>query len=134
MHDNNGGVALSGLFWTVHLPNDAFTINDDGTRAHLSADDVPLIDQFVFLGPNTVPATVSLRVKWGATGPRVKRGKGKTVAPTDSAAFLGEFAFAQSTASFSGSELGFSFKTNPGASSGTAGFAELGTERNGAFL
>jgi hypothetical protein len=64
----------------------------------------------------------------------VKRGSPATALPTDSAAFVGEFALAQSTASFSGSELGFQFKSDPGASSDPKGFAELGSERNGAFL
>jgi len=41
------------------------------------------------------------------------------------------FATARSTGSFSGSELGFSFKGR-GDTDGT--FAELGSERNGSFL
>jgi hypothetical protein len=36
--------------------------------------------------------------------------------------------------SFSGSELGFRFRSNPGASSDPQGYAEIGTERNGSFL
>ncbi len=134
VHDNNGGIPPSGLIWTVPLPHDAFTLDEDGKRAHLHAKNVPLIDQFVFFGPNSIPSTVSLDVEWVATGPRVKRGSGKAVPPTDPAAFLGEFSPARSTASCSGAELGFSFETNPGATTDPAGFAEFGTERNGSFL
>ena len=134
VHDNNGGIPPSGLFWTVQLPNDAFRVREDGLGAQLNAKQVPLIDQFVFLGANAIPSTVSLDVRWQASGPRVKRGSGRTVTPTDPAAFMGEFALARSTASFSGSELGFQFTSNPGASSVPNGFAELGSERNGAFL
>lgn len=133
VHDNNGGILPSGLFWTVPLPNDAFRMSEDGRTAHLHAENVRVIDQFAFPGPISIPATVSLNARWQATGPRVTRGKGATVAPTDPAAFLADLAFAQSTATFSGKEFGFRFKSNPGASS-ARGFAEMGSERNGAFL
>jgi hypothetical protein len=134
VHDNNGGIPPSGLFWTVQLPNDAFRVREDGLGAQLNAKQVPLIDQFVFQGPKAIPSTVSLDVRWRATGQQMTRGKGRGVPPTDPAAFLGEFALARSNASFSGAELGFQFKSNPGASSEPSGFAELGSERNGAFL
>jgi hypothetical protein len=134
VHDNNGGIQLSGLFWTVQLSNDAFRMSPDGSSARLHATNVPLIDQFVFLGPNTIPSTVSLDVHWHANGPRVAQGSGRAVPSTDPAAFLGQFAPATSTASFSGRELGFRFRTKPGASSDPLGFAEMGSERNGAFM
>jgi hypothetical protein len=135
VHDNNGGIPPSGLFWTVQLPDDAFQVSEDGSGAELHAKRVPLIDQFVFQGPNAIPSTVSLDVRWKATGPRVKRGSGKKAEKPDGPdAFMGEFALARSTASFSGAELGFQFKSDPGASSDPKGFAELGSERNGTFL
>jgi hypothetical protein len=46
-------------------------------------------------------------------------------------AFLGRFANARSTGSFSGSQVGFSFK---GRGDTDDTFAELGPERNGVFL
>lgn len=134
VHDNNGGIFTSGLFWTVQLADDAFDVSEDGTSARLHAANVPLIDQFVFLGPNSIPSTVSLNVRWRATGPRVARGKGKTVPANDGGAFLGEFAPARSTATFSGKELGFRFQSDPGATTDPAGFAEMGSERNGSFM
>jgi hypothetical protein len=94
----------------------------DGRRALLAAKDVPVIDTFQYAGPFLVPATVSFLVKWEATGP-----------PKEPAAFRGTFAPARSTGRFSGSELGFSFVSKPGASS-ERGYAEIGTERNGDFL
>lgn len=72
-------------------------------------------------------------MRWEATGRRELRGKGSTVPPTDPAAFLGRFAPARATGSFSGSQVGLGFRSNPGGSTdGT--FAELGPERNGVFL
>jgi hypothetical protein len=148
VHDFNGGIQPSGLFWLVELPADAFTFADNGRSASLHARDVPVLDSFEFFGPNVVPATVSFDLRWEATGPAVPRGfikdrdkdKGKNTPapapppPTDPAAFVGEFAPARATGSCSGSELGFAFRSNPGATTYPKGYAELGRERNGVFL
>jgi hypothetical protein len=133
VHDFNGGIQPSGLFWIVQLSDRALHVSRDGRRATMRAEDVSVLDSFQFGGPVSVPATISLNVTWEATGQRVSRGKGSAVAPTDPAAFLGRFAAARSTASFAGSELGFSFRSDPGVST-DRGYAEMGTERNGSFL
>jgi hypothetical protein len=91
-----------------------------------------VLDSFQFLGPNTIPATVSFRIRWDATGPAQSLGSGKTVGATDPAAFLGEFAPARAEATISGTELGFAFRSD--SASSDRGFAELGRERNGVFL
>jgi hypothetical protein len=115
----------------VELPGDAFKVSSDGRRATLEAKDVCVLDSFQFGGPVTIPASVSFKIQWEATGPRARRGSGADVPPTDPAAFLGRFATARSTGTFSGSEVGFSFKGRAGTE---GGFAQLGPERNGAFL
>lgn len=115
----------------VELPDKAFRVSDDGRRATLEAKDVCLVNSFQFLGPNNVAARVSLKVGWEATGPAVRRGRGDEVPPTDPAAFLGRIAPARSTAWFSGSHVGFSFKARGDTD---RGHALLGRERNGAFL
>jgi hypothetical protein len=79
-----------------------------------------------------VPATVSFTVRWTATGAPQRRGRGTTVPATDPAAFLGSFATARSTGSFSGSELGFSFRSTSATTD--RGYAQFGRERNGSFL
>jgi hypothetical protein len=107
--------------------------DEDGRKAVLDFEDVQVIDTFQFLSGLGTPATVSAHVEWRATGPSVKRGKGSAVPPTDSAAFLGHFAVAESTATFEGAEFGFSFRSNPGVSTERT-FAEIGTERNGVFV
>jgi hypothetical protein len=132
VHDYNGGVQPSGLFWVVPITQDAFKVSHDGRRAVLEAHDVSVIDSFQFGGPNMVPATVSFTVKWEAIEHRQPRGQGSTVPPTDPAAFLGRIARARSTGSFRGSELGFSFKSH--AANTRRGYALMGAERNGAFL
>jgi hypothetical protein len=115
----------------VELPDDAFKVSHDGRRASLQAKNVCVLDSFQFGGPTNVPASVSFTVRWEATGPCGLRGKGTAVPPTDPAAFLGRFANARSTGSFSGSEVGFSFR---GRGDTDDTFAELGPERNGVFL
>lgn len=131
MHDFNGGILPSGLFWVVEPPEDACTISHDGRQATLEATDVYVLDSFQFGGAVTVPASVSFRIRWQATGRRERRGSGSDVPATDPAAFLGRFADARSTGRFSGSEVGFSFK---GRADTDGGFAQLGPERNGTFL
>jgi hypothetical protein len=133
VHDNNGGILANGLFWVVPLDDDSIRGSRDGRRLVLRARDVPVIDSFQFFGPNQIPASVSFEVEWRATGPFVERGSGTAVPPTDRAAFLGRFAVARSTGTFSGAEFGFGFRSDPGVSS-DRGFAELGRERNGVFL
>jgi hypothetical protein len=133
VHDFNGGIPASGLFWTVEIDDDAFEIGRGGRHATLEVEEAPVIDSFTFLGPNQIPASISFQVRWEATGPPATLGSGAAVAPTDPAAFLARFSAARATGSFSGTELGFSFKSDPGANS-DRGYAELGRERNGAFL
>jgi hypothetical protein len=133
VHDINGGVLASGLFWTLPLDDNALQVSDDGRRAVLDVEDIQVIESYRLFGPNTTPATLSFHIDWEATGPFVDRGKDATVAPTDPAAFLARFAVARSTAEFEVSEFGFSFSSDPGVST-DRGFAEMGRERNGAFL
>jgi hypothetical protein len=133
VHDHNGGILASGLFWTLPVDDHELRFSRDGRFATLDVKRIEVIDSFTFGGPTGTPATASLRVRWAATGRTVERGRGDTVPATDPAAFRGQFAVARSTAAISGSEFGFSFRANPGVSTdGT--FAELGRERNGTFL
>ena len=108
-------------------------MSNNGRRASVDAEDVPVLDSFQFGGPTTIPATVTYSIEWEATGPAVERGSKGHPAATDPAAFRGEFAPALATGSFSGRELAFSFKAGPGTST-SRGYAELGRERNGIFL
>ena len=133
VHDYNGGIPPSGLFWTVELPRESFSVSRHGRKAELELHDLPLIDTFQFLGPSDTPAVLSMEIEWEALEDPVGRGLGSAVSPTDPAAFLGRFARAASTAEFSGRELGFSFRSNGEATTNPT-FAEIGTERNGVFL
>lgn len=133
IHSFNGGILPSGLFWTVEHGRGKFVVGGDGRRAVFVARDLPVIDTFVVLGPNHTPATLDFRVEWEASGSQMQLGSGSSVPEDDPAAFEGRFFPAKATASFSGSEIGFNFRTDREATS-ELGFAELGSERNGAFL
>jgi hypothetical protein len=103
-------------------------------RAVLHVRTLPVIDTFQFFGPNDTPALVDFRAEWRATGPAVPVGMGAQVEPTSPQAFLGEIAPAVSTLSFSAGEIGFEFESNGRANTSPQGYAQIGTERNGAFL
>jgi hypothetical protein len=133
VHDSNGGILASGLFWTLPVDDGSLRVSDDDREAVLQLKDIQVIDSFQFLSGTGTPVSVSMRVEWHATGPPVERGRGTDVPPTDPAAFLGRFAVAKSTAMFTGEEFGFSFRSDPGVSTAST-FAEMGRERNGVFL
>jgi hypothetical protein len=133
VYDLNGGVAPSGLFWTIQLPEDALTISKDGKTAVLTGKNIPVVDSFEFGGQNIVPATASFEIKWTASGASVARGSGSAVDPKDQAAFSGNFSPAKATGTFSGKEAGFTFTSKPGANTDDS-FATIGKERNGTFL
>ena len=138
LHDYNGGILPSGLFWTVDLRRTALHFTMSSRRAVLSVKNLPVIDTFHFFGPDDTPAHVDFRAVWRSTGPAVPRGSGTSVPPTDPAAFEGEIAPAVSTFECSGDEMGFEFQADRGASTGLPdplqGYAQIGTHRNGAFL
>jgi hypothetical protein len=133
IHDFNGGILASGFFWTLPVGDDELWFSSDGRRAVLDVDEIGVIDSFTFGSGAGTPATVSLHIEWSATAPPVDRGRGGAVAPTDPTAFLGRVAEARSTAAFTGAEFGFSFRSNPGASTDRT-FAEIGRESNGALI
>ena len=60
VHDNNGGIVASGLFWTVPADERQLKVSRDGRRAVLELRDVAVVDSFQFFGPNQTPASVSL--------------------------------------------------------------------------
>jgi hypothetical protein len=122
------------LFWTLDVHGTAVDFKMSNRRAVLRVRNLPVIDSFQFFGPSDAPALVDFTVEWRASGPAVTRGRGTEVPPTDAAAFLGEIAPAVSTIDCSGQEIGFRFESARGASTDPAGWAQIGTHRNGVFL
>jgi hypothetical protein len=112
IHDFNGGVAPSGRFWTVPIPEDSVVVSPDGRQLTVVVQDLPLENDILRPVPNTVPATASFRIEWNGKKAQKRRGKGLEVAPTDPAAFLGRFRKAKATGIFSGAFEGFSFQSD----------------------
>ena len=132
VHDFNGGILASGLFWTVPARERDLWVSRDGRRAVLEMRDVAVVDSFQFFGPSQVPASVSFRIEWRASGPFERRGSGADVPSDDQAAFVGNIAPARSTIRWSGEEWGFSFSS--GQAGVDRGSAQIGRSRNGVFL
>jgi len=130
VHDFTGGIAASGLVWTVPIPDGAVVASPDGKQLTADVHDVAVIDA---TPAAEVPATVSFQITWRGRGRARDRGRGAAVSPTDPAAFVGRFFRARARGTFSGTAGGFSFQssTKRGA---TSLFAELGTEQTGALL
>ena len=130
--DFNGGILASGFFWTVPARERDLKVSRNGRRAVLEMRDVPVVDSFQFFGPNQIPATVSFRIEWRATGEFEQRGSGATVPPENPAAFVGGIAPARSTIRCSGEEWGFSASSDLAGTD--RGYAQIGRSRNGVFL
>ena len=128
LHDFFGGIQPSGLWWIVQVPDDALEIGDD--TAELNVEHASVLDDFQFLAPSAIPATVSLHMKWTATG-ALEHFVPQSSDPADPTNFAADFRPAVATVTFSGSELGFSFTGN---ASSEGVFAEFGHEQNGLFL
>ena len=106
------------------------------------AKDVPVVDSFAFGGlpagspnpvPFMVPATVNLYARFRATGPQETLRNGAADGLPPSSPFLAELADASARGWFSGSGLGFSFKTKQRLTSDNL-YAALGHECNGVYL
>jgi hypothetical protein len=132
VHDFNGGILASGLFWTLPAGDWSLRVSRDGRRAVLRVRELEVIDAFQFLGPYQTPARVSFDIEWQATGPFEPHGAGTGVPATDPAAFRGAIARARSGASFEGEELGFAFSSGDASTDRT--YAQVGFTRNGVFL
>jgi len=131
VHDFTGGIAQSGLVWTVPLSDDAVTITRRGRRLDVAVDDLPVIDSTPS-APAGVPATVSFAMTWRATGGMQRAGKGGAVAPNDPLAYLGRLARASARGTFSGTSGTFTFRSNEKPQKTI--FGVLGTEQAGALL
>jgi hypothetical protein len=130
VHDFEPGIAPSGLFWTIPIPESAITRH--GQSITYSLTNAPTPDFFVFLGGHSVPGTVSFSVTWTAAS-GVRHLTPGSSDPTDPTNFAAEFRDALPTATFSGSNAdGFSFSGSAGPEGNL--FSEFGHEQNGVFL
>ncbi len=130
VHDFNPGIAPSGLFWTIRIPDESVEINLDNATASMKLSDVELRDHFnvpnsLLRGPS-VPADLSFHMRWSGVLQRVHLHDEQN---TFDAHVIEDTA----TMALSASTQGFTFVSDP-ADTSTTIFAEIGSERNGVFF
>jgi hypothetical protein len=130
VHDFNGHISQSGLFWIVAVPTYALSLNEDGT-AHLHLTEAATIDNTFFFGPGTDYSSATFDITWTPSGD-VQHFRPGSSNPTDPTNFAAEIRFATATGSFTVIRNGVTFTINNATSAGV--FAEMGRERNGSFL
>jgi hypothetical protein len=134
VHDFNPGINPypGGLFWTLPLPApDPLDVQFGAGKARMTATNLAVQDFFNIPNalfrledPVSTPATCSFDIRW--SGPVTSRGP--VTSPHGS---TGELVMSQATMTWSASEQGFSFQSDP--SNTTSVFAQLGRVRNGVF-
>jgi hypothetical protein len=130
VHDFNPGIAPSGLFWTIRIPDENAEIDLDNATASLKLSDLELRDHFnvpnsLLRGPS-IPADASFQVHWSGVQQRVHL---HDVQNTFDAHVIEDSA----TMAWSARTSSFTFVSDPESTS-TSVFAEIGKERNGVFF
>jgi hypothetical protein len=134
----NPGIAPSGLFWTMALPEDAVEVHPGG-GAEMRGNNVQVLDFGDFGnslfggGKPPVPATVSFLVRWAgaAQGHGANAERAHIVNASDGHA--GEFIRTTAQMEWSATTGDFDFVSAPIGTS-SSDFAEFGKERNGVFF
>jgi hypothetical protein len=143
VHDFNGGIGANGLFWTVQIPDDAVTVNDEAGTVTISLKNVAVVDQLTF--PNTLPngaivnkgntgaaATASFDITYTKSG-RARHVRPTSMDPLNPFNWAGEMSDATNSATFSVTYTDGSFSAK-GNFSSQGNFGEIGRERNGSFV
>ena len=130
IHDFNPGVAPSGLFWTIRVPDDSVEVDLDDARASIKLSDVEVRDFFsipnFLTGGPSVPANVSFHILWSGVKQRVHLHDNQKQ-------FDAQLIVNTATMAWSARTQDFKFKSDP-ANTSTTIFAAIGHERNGVFF
>jgi len=119
-----------GLFWTTRIPSGSVRANPGAGEAIYKVSNLQIYDFGNFGNALTcgsgVPATVSFEVRWSGVNDRLNIKN-----PTSS--FGGEYVRGSAQMEWSAVVGPNLYQSDPIETS-SSGFAELGTERNGAFF
>jgi len=130
IHDFNPGIAPSGLFWTIRIPDESVEVDLDDAEASMSLSDVEIRDFFnignALMRGKSIHADVSFHIRWSGVKKRVKTSD-------ETNQFVGNYIEDTATMAWSAQEEGFKFVSDP-ADTSTTVFAEIGRERNGVFF
>jgi hypothetical protein len=130
LDDMNPGITLTGLFWTIAIPESSVEVDFGQGRAELRVENAQIEDYGTFLnslfgGPSD-PATVSFEVHWAGRSPQQR--------VVDTAGEMeGQFIRNAATMEWSATTPNYEFVSQP-ASTSSSLFAEIGHERNGVFF
>jgi hypothetical protein len=129
IHDYNPGIAASGLFWTIRIPDSAVHVDDKATSATYALDNVTLFDypnvEVALLQPPAPQAIASFSMNWKATSKPFK-------SRDPSQRFTGIYRLATSKIEWNATGSDFAFQSDP-ASTSTTVYSAIGHERNGIF-
>jgi hypothetical protein len=130
IHDFNPGIASSGLFWTIRIPDESVEVDFDDARASMNLSDEKVKDfgtglDSLLRGPS-VKADVSFHIRWSGVNERVETRDTTNL-------FVGSYIEDTATIAWSAQEKGFKFVSDP-ANTSTTIFAQIGRERNGVFF
>jgi hypothetical protein len=130
LDDMNPGIALTGLFWTMAIPEKSVEVDFETGRAELRVKNAEVEDYGTFLnslfgGPSD-PATVSFEVHWAGSSTQQR--------VVDTAGEMeGQFIRNAATMEWSATTPDYAFVSAP-ASTSSSLFAEIAHERNGVFF
>lgn len=131
MNDFNPGIAASGLFWTVAVPDDSVDVHPGAGTARFALSDSDTRDfhnigNSIMGGPSD-PAVVSFEMIWS--------GHGQAVVQTDGSTFSFDSVISSVTIEWSAlnEATGIRFQSDP-ASTSHSEFAAVGHEKNGVFF
>jgi hypothetical protein len=130
LHDFNAGIAPSGLFWTIRIPDHAVKVDLKSGTATYQLDGVRVVDNYnialALAGGPGVPAVGSFEARWKVKGPvRKVRDEANT--------FVGDFRDGTATMRWEAHTANASFVSDPANTSSTV-IAMMGRERNGKFF
>ena len=141
IHDYSPGIGPKGLFWIIPVPRDSVAIDLDAGTASLRLSNVPIIDAHDLANALTnghglanppippvapVPATVSFDIEWSGVISRAN-------VTNEAENFTGQFIETGATISWSSSQAGFSFVSEPPNPARNV-YSVIGRERNGFFF
>ena len=131
MNDFNPGIAPSGLFWTVAVPDNSVDVHPGAGTARLALADFQTRDFHTIgnsiLGGPSDPAIVSFEMVWA--------GHGQSLVQTDGSTFSFDSVISTVTVEWSAlnEATGMRFQSDP-ASTSRSEFAAVGHEKNGVFF
>ena len=131
MNDFNPGIAPSGLFWTVAVPDNSVDVHPGAGTARFALSDFQTRDFHTIgnsiLGGPSDPAIVSFEMVWA--------GHGQSLVQTDGSTFSFDSVISTVTVEWSAlnEATGMRFQSDP-ASTSHSEFAAVGHEKNGVFF